>query len=185
MSDRDNKKGVDGDNRNHRDGPDGLGRRDFLRIGALGGLAAGAALQQGSGFPADAAESGDYPVKDIAPLADIDVGKQITFDYPDGDSPAILLRLKDAAQGGIGPGESIVAFSLLCTHKGCAVNYKPDNKLLLCPCHWSSFDPAKAGRLIIGQASGPLPQITLRVTDGTVQAVGVSGLIYGRHTNIV
>ena len=56
--------------------------------------------------------------------------------------------------------------------------------MLICPCHWSSFDPAKAGRMVIGQASEPLPQITLRVMGDKVQAVGVSGLIYGRHTNI-
>jgi arsenite oxidase small subunit len=56
--------------------------------------------------------------------------------------------------------------------------------MLLCACHWSSFDPAKAGRMVIGQASEPLPQITLQVQNGVVRAIGVAGLIYGRHTNI-
>ena len=41
-------------------------------------------------------------------------------------------------------------------------------------------------RIIIGQASQPLPRIELKVTDaGMVQAFGVDGLIYGRHTNIL
>ena len=98
---------------------------------------------------------------------------------------ALLSGNVDFAAGGIGPNESVVAFSLLCTHKGCPLNFKSERNMLICPCHCSSFDPAKAGRLVIGQASDPLPQITLRITDGIVQAVGVSGLIYGRHTNII
>lgn len=161
-----------------------LGRRDFLRLGGAAGVVAGAAIGERVAPPAQAQSSG-YPVTDVAKLADIEVGKEVTFAYPDEDSPAVLVRLDSAAQGGIGPDESIVAFSLLCTHKGCVVGYKADRKMLLCPCHWSSFDPAKGGRLIIGQASAPLPQITLRISDGTVQAVGVDGLIYGRHTNIL
>jgi arsenite oxidase small subunit len=65
------------------------------------------------------------------------------------------------------------------------VGYRPERKLLICPCHWSSFDPAKAGQIVIGQASQSLPQIVLQVRSGMVQAVGLNGLIYGRHTNIL
>lgn len=163
-----------------------LGRRDFLRLGGAAGVVAGTALTENAVGSAPAhAQAPSYPVTDVAKLAEIETGSEVTFNYPDDDSPAILVRLDQAAQGGIGPDESIVAFSLLCTHKGCVVGYKPERKMLLCPCHWSSFDPAKSGRIIIGQASEPLPQITLRITDGTVQAVGVDGLIYGRHTNIL
>ena len=68
---------------------------------------------------------------------------------------------------------SIVAYSMLCTHKGCPVAYRPERKLLICPCHWSSFDPAKAGEMVIGQGSQALPQIVLRVQGDVVQAVGV------------
>ena len=164
----------------------GLARRDFLRLGGAAGLVAGTSITEGSVTPA-AAQSAKpaFPVTDIAKLADVEVGAEISFNYPDDDSPAVLLRLAESAEGGVGPEESIVAFSLLCTHKGCVVGYKPDAKMLLCPCHWSSFDPAKAGRIIIGQASAPLPQIKLQITEDTLQAVGVDGLIYGRHTNIL
>jgi len=169
-------------NRNKGD----IGRRDFLRLGGAASVLAGTSLSPGVGSQARAqAQGATFPVTDVAEVAKIQPGAEIAFDYPDDDAPAVLLRLDEAAQGGIGPGESIVAFSLLCTHKGCVVGYKRDAKMLLCPCHWSSFDPAKAGRLIIGQASAPLPQITLRIADGKVQAVGVEGLIYGRHTNIL
>ncbi|MBX9590925.1 MAG: arsenate reductase (azurin) small subunit [Hyphomonadaceae bacterium] len=129
------------------------------------------------------AEKG-FPVFEVAPLAKIEVGSEIAFQYPDADSPAVLLRLDRPAEGGIGPGQSIVAYSILCTHKGCPVAFKRSHNMLLCGCHWSSFDPAKAGRMVIGQASEPLPQIALEVSNGVVRAVGVAGLIYGRHTNI-
>jgi arsenite oxidase small subunit len=120
----------------------------------------------------------------VAPLAKIEVGAEIPFQYPDAESPAVLVRLDRPAEGGVGPGQSIVAYSALCTHKGCPVSFKKSHSMLLCACHWSSFDPAKGGRMVIGQASEPLPQISLHVSEGVVRAIGVAGLIYGRHTNI-
>ena len=74
--------------------------------------------------------------------------------------------MNEAALGGVGPDSSIVAFSTLCTHKGCPVAYRPEHRLLICPCHWSSFDPAKAGGLVIGQASQALARIELRIEAG-------------------
>jgi arsenite oxidase small subunit len=170
----------------------GLPRRAFLKLGGIAGLAVGGgmpdfATAQTAGGAAKilpAASAKGYPVVDIAPLSRLQVGKEISFTYPEDSSPAVLIRLPSAAEGGIGPDRSIVAFSILCTHKGCPVSFKPDKGLLLCGCHWSSFDPAKGGRMIIGQASEPLPQIELRISGEMVQAVGVNGLIYGRHTNI-
>ncbi len=143
-------------------------RRDFLKLGSVGvaGLVAAPPAAPGA---ADAAETPRYPLLTIAPLKDIGAGAAISFAYPDRHSPAMLLRLATPAVGGVGPNQEIVAYW----------------KMLICPCHWSTFDPAKAGTLVIGQASQHLPQIELRVDNGLVQAVGVAGLIYGRHTNIV
>ena len=157
-------------------------RREFIKLGGAGavGLAASGALAGGP--PAGA---GGYPVIAVAPLERIVRGAVIPFTYPDSGAPAVLLRLGEPAPGGVGPNREIVAFSALCTHKGCPVSYKPEHRLIICPCHWSTFDPAKSGGLVIGQASQNLPQIELRIDRGVVQAIGVSGLIYGRHTNVV
>ncbi|MCL4765848.1 MAG: arsenate reductase (azurin) small subunit [Hyphomicrobiaceae bacterium] len=166
--------------------PSGVDRRTVLQWGGIAGLASTAALPATSFAqrPMPEMAGKGYPVIEVAPLAEIAVGSEIAFHYPDDDSPALLLRLDRPAEGGIGPGESIVAYSVLCTHKGCPVTFKKSHNMLLCGCHWSSFDPAKAGRMVIGQASEPLPQIALDVSGGVVRAVGVAGLIYGRHTNI-
>jgi len=158
-------------------------RRHFIKLGSTG--VAGVLASQSFAPRTDAATPARYPVIAVAPLKDVGPGAAIAFAYPDAGSPAILLRLTESATNGVGPGRDIVAFSTLCTHKGCPVAFKPERKMFICPCHWSTFDPAKAGALIIGQASQQLPQIELRVNNGVVEAVGVSGLIYGRHTNLV
>lgn len=158
-----------------------LPRRDFLRLGGAG-LALAAA---GSAAAQTTKDGSSYPIVNVAKLGDIAPGAEISFEYPDAQSPAVLLRLAAPARGGIGPGESIVAFSALCTHKGCPVSYRAERGMFICPCHWSTFDPGKNGALVIGQASEALPQIRLQVSGGIVQAVGVEGLIYGRHTNIL
>lgn len=166
----------------------GMHRRDFLK---RGGLAAGAAAMPpavpdaAAARPDAVADGPGYPVVDVARLADLAPGTAVHFSYPDPSSPALLLRLHGAATHGVGDDASVVAFSVLCTHKGCTVGYRAEHRMLVCPCHWSTFDPAKSGSLVIGQGSTALPRVELQVRDGVVQAVGIDGLIYGRHTNVL
>lgn len=164
-----------------------LTRRDLVKAtgagvsGCMLSSVAGAAASQTtpSGSPA-------YPELRIAQVNELKVDTPVQFKYPDDSSPAILIRLSHGgAQGGVGLNNSIVGFSQLCTHKGCPVQYKAERKLLICPCHWSSFDPTKSGQMVIGQASQALPQIRLRITGNSVFAIGVDGLIFGRHTNML
>jgi len=71
------------------------------------------------------------------------------------------------------PG-GIVAYSKICTHAGCAIalyrkpTFAPTQPrpALICPCHYSTFDPARAGEVIFGPAGRALPQLPLAV-DGT------------------
>ena len=135
-------------------------RRQLLTIGAAAGAAGFVA---GNGVAQGAAQAGVFPAVEVAKLSDLSVGAEIDFDYPDADSPAVLLRMEEPVEGGVGPDQSIVAYSRLCTHKGCPVSYNAAHKMLICPCHWSSFDPAKKGRMIIGQASQGLPQLSFRI----------------------
>jgi nitrite reductase/ring-hydroxylating ferredoxin subunit len=57
----------------------------------------------------------------------------------------------------------VVAFSAVCTHRGCSVT--PNGNKLVCPCHRSQFD-ALTGAALTGPASSPLPAVTVKV-DGT------------------
>ena len=163
--------------------PCSLTRRRFIQ--STGAVGVGAVAPVVVHARADSDGAGSYPVKPIIALDELAPGATVPFSYPDERSPALLLRMGEPASEGIGPDSSIVAFSSLCTHKGCPVVYRPEHRLLICPCHWSTFDPMKTGGLVIGQASQSLPRIELRIESGVIAAVGVEGLIYGRHTNLV
>ena len=77
--------------------------------------------------------------------------------------------------------DGIVAYSKICTHAGCAVALyrKPTfapvqpRPALVCPCHYSTFDPARAGKVLFGPAGRPLPQLPLLVDRrGGLRAAG-------------
>jgi ubiquinol-cytochrome c reductase iron-sulfur subunit len=77
--------------------------------------------------------------------------------------------------------QGILAFSKICTHAGCAVALyrKPTftpvepNPALVCPCHYSTFDPYTGGKVIYGPAGRPLPQLPLEIdSDGNLRAGG-------------
>ncbi len=107
--------------------------------------------------------------------------------YPEGGdrellgAPIIVVRVPhgelksrhDWAPGGI------VAFSKICTHAGCAITLyrKPTfapvepRAALVCPCHYSTFDPADGGKVLFGPAGRNLPQLPLAVDrDGYLVA---------------
>ena len=67
--------------------------------------------------------------------------------------------------------EGILAYSKVCPHAACAValyrkpKYGPTQPepALVCPCHYSTFDPRKGGEVLFGPAGRPLPQLPLTV----------------------
>ena len=77
--------------------------------------------------------------------------------------------------------EGIMAYSKICTHAGCAVALYRNPKFpavqpspaLVCPCHYSTFDPFTGGTVTYGPAGRPLPQLPLMVDDtGHLRAAG-------------
>jgi ubiquinol-cytochrome c reductase iron-sulfur subunit len=112
--------------------------------------------------------------------------------YPQGadreniGSPVVVVRL-DPSSLDLPPERSnwapqgIVAYSKICTHAGCAIalyrkprfpEYEP-GPALVCPCHYSTFDPASGGHVLFGPAGRPLPQLPLVIdAAGTLRAGG-------------
>jgi arsenite oxidase small subunit len=172
---------------------DKLSRRQFFKVS--GGFAAGAGIVTGAipdtALAATAADAGNtvlpYPRKALGAAAQMAVGQAFAFTYPDDSSPCTAIRMGTPVEGGVGPGRDIVAYSILCTHMGCPVAYDAKSRCFKCPCHYSTFDAEKAGQMVCGQATEDLPRIVLEhdATAGTVTAVAVSGLIYGRQSNIL
>jgi len=62
----------------------------------------------------------------------------------------------------------VVAFSAVCTHKGCAVAVAAAAELD-CPCHGSKFN-ALTGAVLTGPATVPLPSVAVKVAGAGVVA---------------
>ena len=139
-----------------------LGRRPVLTGGLA--LAASGALaacgsdsgDTGSGGSAakDQGEAATGPGGLVA-LADVPVGSAVGVEDADG-KPVIVAQ---PSQG------DVVAFTAVCTHKGCTV--KPEGKELKCPCHGSVYD-AFTGKNLSGPAPSPLAAIAVKVEGDQV-----------------
>jgi ubiquinol-cytochrome c reductase iron-sulfur subunit len=123
--------------------------------------------------------------------ADIEIGTFVTG-FPEGadqrelGSPVVLVRLDRSdldlpADRSDWDADGVLAFSKICTHAGCTINlyrfptFPPQSPrpALVCPCHYSTFDPATGGDRIFGPAGRALPQLPLDLDDtGRVIAAG-------------
>jgi ubiquinol-cytochrome c reductase iron-sulfur subunit len=112
---------------------------------------------------------------------EVDTGTFYTA-FPEGAdpdaiaSPVVMVKLPPAEihlpadRTGWAP-EGILAYSKICTHAGCAIALyrnplfaavEPD-RALVCPCHYSTFDAARAAKVLFGPAGRPLPQLPLMI----------------------
>lgn len=86
--------------------------------------------------------------------------------------PPDRLRLPPNLKGYDAHG--ILAYSRICTHAGCAITlyraplFQPDEPTpaLVCPCHYSTFDPATGGTVTFGPAGRNLPLLPVYVDSG-------------------
>jgi ubiquinol-cytochrome c reductase iron-sulfur subunit len=120
------------------------------------------------------------------PLLADDIGDGAFYTaLPDGadpkqiGAPLVLVRI-DPAELRLPAGredwapEGIVAYSKICTHAGCAISlyrnplFDPTEpgRALVCPCHYSTFDPVTGGEVRFGPAGRPLPQLPLTIGPG-------------------
>jgi ubiquinol-cytochrome c reductase iron-sulfur subunit len=93
--------------------------------------------------------------------------------------PPDQLRLPPHLKGYDAHG--ILAYSRICTHAGCAITlyraplFQPDEPrpALVCPCHYSTFDPTTGGTVTFGPAGRDLPLLPLYVDSaGYLRAKG-------------
>jgi thiosulfate dehydrogenase [quinone] large subunit len=107
-----------------------------------------------------AGTSGTTPKgKLLGPTSTVGVGSAVGFKDPlQGDIPAYVVQPTK--------GE-FLAFSAVCTHAGCTVQFVESVEQFQCPCHGSIFS-AVTGDVIQGPAPSPLPAIGVEVTDGNL-----------------
>jgi ubiquinol-cytochrome c reductase iron-sulfur subunit len=123
--------------------------------------------------------------------SDIELGTMYTAFPEDGDreelaAPLVLVRLRAAElalpeENRGYAADGIVAFSKICTHAGCAISlyrtplFAPiePRPALVCPCHYSTFDPASGGTVLFGPAGRKLPMLPLAIDrQGRLRAAG-------------
>lgn len=164
-----------------------VGRRHFLRGTAVAAAgAATAAVTPPAPVQAATAARVDYPSTRLANISDLKLNEPLDIAYPDDDSPGVLIKLGARVSGGAGPDGDVVAYSVLCPHKGYQLLYHAADKSLNCPGHYSRFDAEMEGQQIWGQANQSLPMFDLRIDgNGDIFAEGVDELIYGRTRNVL
>jgi cytochrome b6-f complex iron-sulfur subunit len=137
----------------------GISRRSLLDVllafgGAAWGLgmAAPAALYL---WPARSSGPGETVVK-VGAVNDLAVGGARMVQAR--GLPIIVLRR--------GPDE-FKAFSAICTHLGCVVEWDAAKRLISCPCHAGQFSPD--GQVISGPPPSPLKPYPVMVVGGEVR----------------
>ena len=128
-----------------------LDRRGFIRISSIAALTVGA-VGLGRLFPKSAAATVSAGPVQIIEDASLAVGKIHNFTSKSG-SPAVLFKSKTG----------VYAYSAVCTHEGCTVQYNSASKNLQCACHGAVFDPGKDGTVVTGPTNKPLPKIKVAV----------------------
>ena len=104
--------------------------------------------------PSRAATSGSGRV-DVGTTADYPVG--VGRVVPVADQPVIVINTDQGMR----------AYSAICTHLGCVVEWDQERQFVLCPCHDGRFN-AINGAIISGPVPAPLPQLQVTVEGDTV-----------------
>ncbi len=104
-----------------------------------------------------------YDLKEKKPRSDSRLNKLLLLRLDPADMSD---ELKARAPGGV------VAYSSICTHQACDVTeYVASEKLLMCFCHFSKFNPGD-GSVAKGPAAKSLPYVPLEEKDGFLVVAG-------------
>jgi thiosulfate dehydrogenase (quinone) large subunit len=100
----------------------------------------------------------------IATVSAVPSNSAVNFTLPSSGDPGVLVHLQKG---------QFVAYSAVCTHAGCQVDYDPASHLLVCPCHGATFDPTQNGAVVDPPARIPLSPVAIHV-DATTGAITLS-----------
>ena len=173
-----------------------MNRREFMLFGSSAIVSASTislTLLPGTSYAEQQkAQVVGYPRIKIAKMSELKENTPVDFQYPDKrqGSQCTLVKMGVEAGGGIGDKKDIVAFSTLCTHQGGPLigTYKATDEhrtMGPCPLHLSLYDLRRHGIVVTGQAYQSIPQVLLEVDGDDIYAVGMMGLIFGRHKNLL
>lgn len=93
----------------------------------------------------------------IANAANIPPDQSLIYNDP-SLGPIILIHLDNG---------QFVAYSAICTHAGCQVQFDPSLKDIVCPCHGAVYDPYHNAQVIGGPAPYPLQNVSIQYNPST------------------
>jgi menaquinol-cytochrome c reductase iron-sulfur subunit len=106
--------------------------------------------------------------KPVGPVDEFKVGETVSVNFEDAAAlPWSGVSARSAAWLRRDDESSFTAFAVNCTHLGCPVQWFPDPKLFLCPCHGGVYNAD--GSVAAGPPPKPLPRYPVRVRAGTVE----------------
>ena len=131
-------------------------RRTFLGacLGSLGIIATAIVSWPIFRYLAPRSDSGTAG-KIVIPEADVREGDVKFFEY--AGSAAVLVRKR---------GGTLAAFSAVCTHLGCIVQWESDKQDFLCPCHGGHY--SSDGIVTAGPPPKPLEKLPFAVAGGNI-----------------
>jgi menaquinol-cytochrome c reductase iron-sulfur subunit len=150
-------------------------RREFLKIAGLGGLNAGLGLVVAAPavgcllYPlGHTTVSGGGEYLPAGKLAGLKEGEPVKVElYSDKrDAWNRVVDVKVGSAWVMRQGNEIKAYSTVCPHLGCAVDYDGDEKKFKCPCHHSTF--AMDGKVEEGPAPRQLDELEVKEESGAL-----------------
>ena len=93
----------------------------------------------------------------LANAANIPVNQSLALNDPTF-GPIILIHLDN---------RQVVAYSSICTHAGCQVQFDPAGRDIACPCHGAIYDPYNNAQVVAGPAPYPLQKIPIQYDAST------------------
>jgi thiosulfate dehydrogenase [quinone] large subunit len=119
---------------------------------------------QPSTLPGSQGQTPTYPSqpgtkngKLLANAANIPSNQSLALNDPTY-GPIILIHLDNG---------QVVAYSSICTHAGCQVQFDSAGKDIACPCHGAVFDPYNNAQVLVGPAPYPLQKIPIQYNAST------------------
>lgn len=95
----------------------------------------------------------------IARTSEVPVGGAVPFTDPATHQPAFVVQ---PAAG------RFAAFSAICTHAGCTVNFDSSDQRFHCPCHGAVYD-GSTGRVLAGPTSRGLREVPVTAAGGELR----------------
>jgi menaquinol-cytochrome c reductase iron-sulfur subunit len=146
-------------------------RRRFLSLITLsagGALSAGIAVPPVAFVLAPMFRREDPVWREVGEVDDFEVGEtvRVVFDDP-SPLPWAGVTARSAAWLRRLDQDDFEAFSIYCTHLGCAVRWVDSAALFMCPCHGGVFHAD--GSIAAGPLRGPLARHGVRVRAGVVE----------------